>query len=441
MGSTVQASYDNPPKSFDVEARLIYTLLSMSDPQESRVQQALLRLNDDCFMSPDAKALFKIILELFYSDREFSFITVPEGLPNDLFVYVQNLAANPHYTNRHLEDDVEELLRLRELRMKLKCAADAINYSRDALTTEDALKIFTERLQKLSQINTSKQNYVRSYEQIVDEFLSETVNDDSEIRIAIDGLPPVPNRALITVAGRSGHGKTFFIIELMDKLLDALPNKQALYFNLEMHESVMVERHATILGIHGDSRKETIRNAAAALLQKNVSLISEPMISIEEIETECRLAALRQPIGVIVVDYIGLIRSKTKTDSKHQEQLDIAKRLAALSIELNCVVIAAIQVNRDYKTRQAGDRCPQVTDAADSMGSVHSSSWWLGIDQPQVDSDDDDFTDLFQIRCRKNRGDAGLFSLNLRFKGGQFSKWQKRFAANYKQKLDETVGF
>src|SRR5690606_33454758 len=104
----------------------------------------------------------------------------------------------------------------------------------------------------------------------------------------------------------------------------------------------------------------------------NVSLVSEPLMTIDQIETECRLAALRQPLAVIVVDYLGLIRSKSRSERKDLEQGEIAKRLAALSLELNCIVIALSQVNREFKNRPVGDRCPVISDAAESMGSVHS---------------------------------------------------------------------
>ena len=213
----------------------------------------------------------------------------------------------------------------------------------------------------------------------------------------------------------------------MDAIIDARPGEQTLYFNLEMHPRVMIERHALLLGARGANRKEVIANAAPKLMQKNVSLVSVPMITIEQIEAESRLAALRQPVCCIVVDYLGLVGSKAKYDAKYQQQNDIAKRLAALSMELDCVVILLAQVNRDFKTRPIGDRCPLTSDAAESSGSVHSSTWWIGIDQPQNDDPSGDYQDLFMVECRKNRGNAN-FSLKFTFKNGMFWKYQKPFS-------------
>jgi len=95
-------------------------------------------------------------------------------------------------------------------------------------------------------------------------------------------------------------------------------------------------------------------------------------------------------------------------------------------------VLCLIQVNRDNKTRPIADRCPIPTDSAESMGSVNSSSWWLGINQPQTETNDPQFENMFQIKCRKNRGDSGYFELQLKFKHGMFSEWQRDF--NYSAK-------
>jgi replicative DNA helicase len=128
-----------------------------------------------------------------------------------------------------------------------------------------------------------------------------------------------------------------------------------------------------------------------------------------------------------VVDYLGLIGSKARYEAKHLQQADISKRLAALSLELDCVVICLIQVNREFKNRPVGDRCPLTTDASESMGSVYSSSWWIGIDRPEQDDNSGEFQHLFMVACRKNRGDQGNFEFNLKFQNGMFSKWYRPF--------------
>jgi replicative DNA helicase len=315
--------------------------------------------------------------------------------------------------------------------MQLQILTVAMNSGLQYGSPREALNAISEKLQRLNHCEISQQSVIRAYEAIADDFLNTPDVGSDFIQTSIEGLPEVPNRGLITIAGRSGHGKTFFAIYLMDAIIDKIPGKQSLYFNLEMSETVMLERHAKLLGYSGKNRRETIELALPQLLLKNISLVSVPMITIDEIEAHCRLAALKMPLGVVVVDYLGLIKSRSRSERKDLEQSDIAKRLAAIALSLDCIVIALIQVNREFKNRPVGERCPVVSDSAESMGSVHSSSWWLGIDRPELDSDDPEWRGLYQLRARKNRGESGLFALDFNFVDGMFSFRPKRFDQRY----------
>jgi replicative DNA helicase len=432
-----------PPSGYDIEMRLLASLIHLGDPNNLRVQNAMLRIDVDCFNNMDHRILFELLEQLFAKGHKFDFVDFITLVQEEQYHLVTQAVKDDYMFPHHLEHDVEKLIAYKLLRKQLRILVDTINLSLDEKLPEDSLEVIRDQIQLLSKTTTATNaSIVRTYETIADEFLAEELDDNNEIPVDIPNLPPVPNNSLITIAGRSGHGKTFFALYLMDKLIDALPNRQSLYFNLEMHERVMMERHAKLLGIHGNTRKETIRNGLGKLLAKNVSLISQPMITIDQIETECRLASIKQPIAVIVVDYLGLITSKTRSERKDLDQSNIAKRLAALSLDLNCVVILLSQVNREFKNRPIGDRCPLTQDAAESMGSVHSSSWWLGVDQPQSDTDDPEWQDMFFVACRKNRGDSGFFKLQLKFKNGMFSKWLRPFCRpNANKNLEHTTEF
>lgn len=431
-----------PPRGNEIEIRVIAALTHIGDPLDLKVQQAMLLLDEQCFHNGDNRQLFCIIRDLFLNSQEFSFVTFMSLVPDELYNLVHNLVSEQYINTSYLPTDVNKLIQYRGLRNQLRILVDATNHGLDALTPEAALTVISEELQKITQsTSTTRKAYLRSYETIADDFLSADYVENSEFKVDIEGLPPVPEQAMITIAGRSGHGKTFLALYLMDKIIDAKPGKQSLYFNLEMHERVMMDRHAILVGAKGDNRRDRIKNVVHKLLPKNVSLISEPMITIEEIETECRLAALRQPLAVIVVDYLGLIRTKVKGDRHDLDQVTIAKRLAALTLELDCNLILLTQVNRDFKSRPIGDRCPRTEDAAESMGSVHSSFWWIGIDQPQADTDDPEWANMFILQNRKNRGEGGLFKIIMKFQGGRFYKWQKPFCSTYVKAREESPAF
>lgn len=426
MESTV-LNFDKLPRATEIEASVIISLIVIGKHDDSEAQQAMLRLTEDCFFNKNTREIFQIIKTLFHKKQLFDAVSLLSIVKDDVYLFLSELITHGLCHFKHWLNDVDKLISYRILREQLLLLSNITNQALESPIVEDSLAIIAEGLKEItSTANPVRVNNKKSYEQIIEEILIEENENNLTIPVDIPNFPEVPKNSLITIAGRSGHGKTFFAIYLMDKLIESLPDSQNLYFNLEMAERVMIERHARLLGFKGYG-KVLMKNSSPILLEKNVSLISVPMITIDEIETECRLSSLQKPLGVVVVDYLGLIRSKTKSERKDLEQSDIAKRLAALALELNCVVIGLIQVNRDFKNRPVGERVPQVSDSAESMGSVHSATWWLGIDQPQKDSMEPEFKDLFQIACRKNRH-GNTFFVELEFRDERFFEYHRRYS-------------
>lgn len=422
-----------PPRGTDVELRVLSSLCNLAEPSQLRVQKAMLILDANCFYNQDNRQLFEIIEALFKQDKEFSLVTLLGIIPTSIYDVVQHMLNESYCMMSMFESDIKQLIEYRTFRKQIKILTTALNHSLDALTPADAINVISEELQAISETNTATQKpYKRSAQDILTEILANDGVIGADFHVDIPNLPPVPDESMITIAGRSGHGKTFFSIYLMDKIIQAKPRKQALYFNLEMREPVLLERLALLNNFRGNDQFETLKIAAENIIAKNITIFTKGGTTIEEIETEARLSALQCPLSVIVVDYMNLVKGKKRFDKQDQEQSDIGKRLAELATDLKCVVLCLIQVNRDNKNRPVADRCPIPTDSAESMGSVNSSSWWLGINQPQTESKDPEWENMFQIKCRKNRGDSGYFEIQLKFKYGMFSEWQRDF--NYSAK-------
>lgn len=409
-----------PPFSLDIETRVIGTLLNIAQPFDIRVQEAMLLLDAACFHNIDTRELFLLIEQYYQKGEEFSFITLSAVIPQEQFNFFSGTLREGYYSANSLEHDVAVLNDYKTWRFQLKVLVDTINSSLGQDLAADGLSVIANSLSDLNKSSASVKKIDRTMEQIIHDILSEKRTTPATIKVDIPGLPPVPTQDMIVIAGRSGAGKTLFGLYLMESIGKAMPHKAMIYYNLEMNESTMVERYAMLLGHRGADEVATIKSASAELLTRNLHLVSEKNLTIEQIQTHARTLSLRNPISVIVVDYLALVSSKTKYERHDLLQNAIAKALASLAGELKCTVILLTQINRDIKNRKVGERCPVPTDSAESMGSVHSATWWLGIDRPEIDSDDPEFKELFQVVNRKNRI-GELFFLQLNVKTGYFS--------------------
>lgn len=103
----------------------------------------------------------------------------------------------------------------------------------------------------------------------------------------------------------------------------------------------------------------------ADLLRTAPLFINEtPAISTLELRSQARRLKAEHGLGLVVVDYLQLMRSSRRTDSRELEISDISRSLKALAKELNIPVIALSQLNRKVEERQ--DKRPMLSDLRES---------------------------------------------------------------------------
>lgn len=414
-------------QAVEVEIRMLGALIFIGESSDIRVKEAMSELHVALFSDPVHREIFLQIRNLFDQDHPFDLISLVDQSSDKAYWFLKTVIGEGFFTANLILSDILTLQDFYNWGSQLKILFNTLNTSSRALIPSDGLEAISTEINKLTQFTSSRRTKnMRTMEKITTDILDNPEPSLELIQTSMPNLPAIPNQSLIAIAGRSGHGKSFFSLYLMDAILRAKPDTQALYFNLEMSEAVMVDRYALLLGAQGESLKDRVKSRLPQLMDRDMSIFTEALMSIEDIEIESRLAFLRKPISVIVVDYLSLVSSRIKYERNDLLQIAIAKKLAGLALSLNCIVLAPMQVNRNSATRPIGDRCPYPSDSSESMGSVHSATWWLGIDQPSKDSTEIKYRNLLQVACRKNRH-SDLFDLNLEFKDGKFSSYQRPF--------------
>ena len=187
---------------------------------------------------------------------------------------------------------------------------------------------------------------------------------------------------LIIVAARPAMGKTAFALNIATNVAKST-DKAVAIFNLEMNAEQLVTRMFSSLGqVDGNKiRSGRLDNNDWAKLSEGISRLADtniyiddtPGVSIGEIRSKCRrLAASKEGLALVVIDYLQLISGSNKyTGNRQQEVSEISRSLKTMALELGVPVIALAQLSRAVEGRD--DKRPLMSDLRES-GSIEQDA-------------------------------------------------------------------
>ncbi len=179
---------------------------------------------------------------------------------------------------------------------------------------------------------------------------------------------------LIVVAGRPSMGKTALCLNIATHA--AFGGHGVAVFSLEMAKEQLVLRmlcsearidHSKVRsGYLADREFPALVMAAGRLAETPIYIDDTPAISILELRAKARrlVRDRDKKIGLIIVDYLQLMRGSERAPNREQEISEISRSMKALAKELNIPVIAISQLNRRVEDR--GDKRPMMADLRES---------------------------------------------------------------------------
>ncbi len=166
---------------------------------------------------------------------------------------------------------------------------------------------------------------------------------------------------LIIVAGRPSMGKTAFALCVASHA--AIKKKiPSAIFSLEMskeqlaHRMLCMEARIDSSKLRGGFLTQSdwarLTDAAGVLSEAPIFVDDSPAMNILEMRAKARRMKKEYGLGLVVVDYLQLMRGLTQTDNREREISEISRSLKALAKELNIPVIALSQLNRMVENRK-----------------------------------------------------------------------------------------
>ncbi len=373
-----------PPQNLEAEQSILGGILL----ENQAINTVLEYLDGGDFYTEAHRKLFAAMLDLTERNEPCDLITLSECLRNRnqldtvggmtyLAGLVDNVpsAANIGYYARIVKQ--KAVLR-RLIGTATEILTKSYNYGSDidSLLDEAEHAIF-----EISQ-NKIKPAFFPLKEIIKDSF--RTIERLFEKKELITGVPTgfekidemtsgFQNSDLIIIAGRPSMGKTAFALNIAQHAaIEA--NLPVAVFSLEMSKEQIAMRMLTSearvdsqrirRGFLREGDWPKLTTAAGRLADARIFVDDTPAITVLEMKAKARRLKAESGLGLVMLDYLQLMKGSGYTDSREQEISEISRSLKALAKELGIPVVALSQLNRRVEDRP--HKRPQMADLRES---------------------------------------------------------------------------
>jgi replicative DNA helicase len=185
---------------------------------------------------------------------------------------------------------------------------------------------------------------------------------------------------LIIVAARPAVGKSTIALDFA-RHAALKADKPTIFFSLEMGRAEIAMRMLSAesgiflqsmrKGTIGDNEWARLAQVRGQINDAPLFIDDSPNLTLVEIRAKCRRLAQRVGLKMIVIDYIQLMTSGKKVESRQQEVSEFSRALKLLAKELQVPVIALSQLNR--QAEQTKDKKPEISHLRES-GSLEQDA-------------------------------------------------------------------
>ena len=383
--NTVQALHKLPPQSIEAEQSVLGGILL----DKEAIYRVLEILKEEDFYRESHRKIFRGMVYLFEKNEPIDLITLTETLrslnlledaggASYLATLVDSVptAANITFYARIIKEKAL-LRRLVEVSTNIATRAfEGVTNVEDFLDDAESM-IFEISEKKVTPSFFSIREIVKDSFKAIERLYEKkglvtgVPTGFTELDRLTAGLQPSD---LIIVAGRPSMGKTAICLNIAQyAALEA--DIPVVIFSLEMSKEQLGQRllcsEARIDsqklrgGCLSESDWPKLTRAAGRLSEAPIYIDETPGMSVLEMRAKARRLKADKGLGLIIVDYLQLMRGRSDAGNREQEISDISRSLKGLAKELRIPVVALSQLSRRPEHR-GENRKPQLSDLRES---------------------------------------------------------------------------
>lgn len=415
-----------PPQNIEAEQAVIGSCLI----DKNTLPDVIGTLTPEDFYMNDHQKVFEAIKALYADHKPVDIITVSDFLKAKGVLeqiggleYLTNIATSvPTTANaKHYTKIVKNMSVRRQI---IKSSSDIMNMAYQQYFNCD-LDLKNAAMQKLDIPLTDSKNrkcdiasifaecladIEKQYNSKYDEKLFTGFSDYDRVTA---GFHP---QELTIIAARPGVGKTAFALELMVNL--SKRKNHCLFISREMSTMQIGKRIlSNFSGVDGQKLRfcKSLNDEDWSKIGKTAGYIcdlpieiNDSLSNIQEIRAYCRELYNKNKLDVLFIDYIGLLKTLKKCDSRRAEIEDISRQCKELSLEFGIPVVVLSQLNRE---NERDKREPKLYDLRESGAIEQDADNVIFLHIPKDTDETSDAFDIKVIISKQRNGPTGFIYL------------------------------
>ena len=331
-------------------------------------------LDETDFAFERNKRIIKAINELKAEKKEISIISLQSKISANNKQVIEYLANLNEYVYATTADYIyNQIIELSKKRKLMELLQKSITEIMEAENIDIFMQDKIKQINKIAEINEKEQTFVEQVVETSTEIEKKTLQKpDYTLYTGITDLDKMicglHKQELTIIGARPGVGKTTLALQIAEHIAER--GTETAIISLEMSDTQVIQklisRRARInnykmrMGTLETKELEQIGIVSAEIAELPIHLITKAR-TIQHIENIARKLKNKNNLGLMIIDYIQLIKNKGKFNSREQEVADITRTLKLLSLELNIPIIGLCQLNRNAARQE-----PTLADLRES---------------------------------------------------------------------------